>query len=123
MLLRAVAVCAILAVALAAPDIMQEDEDDEIELSSLASSSSEGDERTAAELGELDALTAQQAQHAEEEADDDKSLFAVESGRSCPGCGKNNGQRTDAATDVTLCVACYKLYSQEVSDEDPEQDA
>ena len=31
MLLRAVAVCAILAVALAAPDIMEEDEDDEVD--------------------------------------------------------------------------------------------
>ena len=37
MLLRAVVVCAILAVALAAPDIMEEDEDDEVDLSSLAS--------------------------------------------------------------------------------------
>ena len=107
MLLRAVAVYAILAVVVSVPDIINEGESDEIDLSS----SSEDDE-DAHVSAEVIALSSDEddgdAQAPAEEGD--KSLFVVEAGKRCPSCGLFD-QETDTNTNVSVCMACYLDYS------------
>ena len=92
-MLRAMAVCAILAVALAAPEIAGEDDEDDDEGSS---SSSEDQGATTVDLS------------GEQE---DKQMFIVEGGgKRCLGCGTVD-QEYSADTNTTVCVTCYQQFA------------
>ena len=92
MMLRAMAVCAILAVALVAPEIAGEDDEDDDEGSS---SSSEDQGATTVDLSGEQEVSGEQ---------EDKQMLIVEGGgKRCPGCGTVD-QEYSADTNTTVCV-------------------
>ena len=99
-MLRAMAVCAILAVALAAPEIAGEDDEG-------SSSSSEDQGATTVDLTTGEQHTAE-----------DKQMFIVEGGgKRCPGCGTVD-QEYSADTNTTVCVTCYQQYANKQNGSD-----
>ena len=80
-MLRAMAVCAILAVALAAPEIASEDDEDDVMVDDDEGSSSSSEDQGATTVD----LSGEQEVSGEQE---DKQMFIVEGGgKRCPGCG------------------------------------
>ena len=99
MMLRAMAVCAILAVALAPPEIAGEDDEETINSDDEGPSGSSEDEgATTVDLSG-------------EQQEEDKTMFIVEGGgKRCPGCGTVD-QEYSVDTNTTVCMTCYQQFA------------
>ena len=101
-MLRAMAVCTILAIALVAPEIASEDDEDDVMVDDDEGSSGSSEDQGATTV---DLTTGEQ--HTAE----DKEMFIVEGGgKRCLGCGTVD-QEYSVDTNTTVCVTCYQQYA------------